>query len=108
MAGVVKFTKHITKPDKVVPDDIAKVQDNIAASFRELENNQILNGIFIRDILCTAVGSTTINHGLKRIPGGYLVTKIQNADLTYHETIRNEKMLVLFTSAAATIDLYLF
>lgn len=98
---------------KVFSDDYntQRLQDNISDAVRKIENNIITNGVVVTGIAAVSGSDIQVNHGLNRIPVGFL-TIDSNAQVTVWQstTVNNfkTKMLLLRASATATISLYIF
>lgn len=90
--------------------ELAKVQDNIFESLKQIANHPLLNGVFIDDISLDT-NDAIIEHKLARESKGYLViTKDSSANI-YTSATQNkqpEKFIILKASSAVNADLYFF
>lgn len=84
---------------------VKQLQENIVNPLNDLQNVLILNGtLLIADFV---VGNNTINHGLGRLPKGWMVAdKTASTDL--YRTFWDNKKLVLNSSAISTIAVWVF
>lgn len=93
-----------------VDRELNQVQSNIATALQPLQNNALLPGRFINGV-SLAIGSTTIYHSLGRPLAGWIITSIDGASSVYDEQSSNDNpqlTLVLNSSAAVTVNLYVF
>ena len=72
-----------------------------------LQNNVLFNGRLIKDIAVLSTADKTFDHGLGRVPNGYLVVKKSaNCDLVFKSS--TTLTLTLRSSANSTISIWVF
>lgn len=72
-----------------------------------LNTNTIFNGRLVKDISVSSSADTVINHGLGRIPNGYIIVKkLANCDLVFKSS--NTLTITLRSSASTTLSLWVF
>lgn len=72
-----------------------------------INNNTLLNGRLVKNISVLSTADTNIDHGLGRIPNGYLiVSKLANCDLVFKSS--NNLTIKLRSSASTTISIWVF
>jgi hypothetical protein len=72
-----------------------------------LSTNPIFNGRLNKNISVLSSVDTVINHGLGRVPNGYLITKkLAFCDLKFVSS--NTLTITVRTSVSTTIDLWVF
>jgi hypothetical protein len=72
-----------------------------------LQNNVLFNGRLIKDISVISTADKTFDHGLGRIPNGYLIVKkTVNCDLIFKSS--TTLTLTLRSSANSTISIWVF
>lgn len=99
---------------KIVTDnlELQKVQDEVARTFRELQAKEFASGVFVESVAIAGSSvDTVVNHGLGRRYRGFVPTKPNAAALIYESSTSNprkELQIILKSSAAVTVDLYVF
>jgi hypothetical protein len=90
--------------------EINQIQSNIATILNPIQANPMSSGIIV-DGIVLASGSNVIQHTLGRILQGYIVI-LKSANVTIYDSQSTNATpnltLVLVSSGAATISLYLF
>ena len=81
------------------------LQTNIENSLRDLLNNQLLSGTFLKTKL--EVGTNTINNPLQRQLQGYFITN-QDAHVSTYLSSSTPKQIKLVSDAQANVSIYLF
>ena len=90
--------------------ELNQVQNNIATALQPLQGNLLLQGKFLTSVEL-ANGTTTVFHNLGRPLVGWFVTMIDGAATIYDAQGANtskDQTLVLVSSAAVTVNLYVF
>lgn len=97
----------IQTPDR----QLNNLQTLWASQLNKLLDNPLLQGIILENVVL-ASGDNTINHKLGRTLQGYIVTRYKNAAAAVYDKQSTNKMpeltLVLNSSAATTVNLYVF
>lgn len=84
-------------------DKTLALQDVIST----ITNNVLLNGRLVKDIAVLSTADTVIDHGLGRIPNGYIIVKkLANCDLVFKSS--NTLTITLRASASTTLNLWVF
>lgn len=83
-----------------------QVQRNVEDFVKANVPNWIADGVMIEDVILTA-GSTSISHGLQRVPKGYVLTD-QRANAVIYRTASTSTTLTLLASATVTVNLWVF
>lgn len=78
-----------------------------AASLNPIVANPILSGNTLTNIALSD-GATTISHGLGRNMQGWFITDIQGAATIYRSEPFNSSTLTLTSSAAVTVNLWVY
>jgi hypothetical protein len=89
---------------------INRVQDNVLAGLKAVAQSPILGGALLKGVVL-AVGDNTIRHGLGSALSGWTVVRQRAAATIYDKQDSNTipaSTLVLNSSAAVTVDLYVF
>lgn len=90
--------------------EVNQLQSNIISALNPVLSNQMLNGRVITEVELS-VGDNTINHGLgQTLQGWSIVRKRASADI-YDKQDSNPNpalTLILYSSVATKIDLYVF
>jgi len=86
--------------------ELNQVQSNIATFLQTYATNPLLNGAFVNDQDLIS-GSTVIYHNLGRQLQGWIVTNIDGSASIY-STGFDDSTLTLSSSAAVTVNLYVF
>lgn len=87
--------------------ELSAIQENLVKIIDQfISNKEIIDGIPLKDV---AIGTadTVINHKLGRTPLGYIVTTKSGLGDIY-DTGRNSKTLTLISSAAVTVNLWVY
>ena len=72
-----------------------------------LNSNPLINGRLLKNIDVLSTADKTIDHGLGRIPNGYIVvSKLANCDLIFKSS--NTLTITLRSSASTTISIWIF
>lgn len=87
--------------------DLTLLQTNWAASLNPLLSNPLSSGLFLKSV-ALANGVTVINHLLGRMPQGWIVSDISGAATVYRSAVFTKLTLTLTSSAAVTVNLYVF
>lgn len=88
--------------------NIMLLQTNWASALNKLLDNPLLNGIILKDQVLS-IGSNTISHRLQRAPQGcIIISKNAAASIFEEPSPITNLFLVLNSSAACVIDLYIF
>lgn len=90
--------------------EINKVQTNINKKFEEVTSNRILQGRLIENVSLAAGTDKTIDHGLGR-SAKWLVVRNSAEGYPQDKQSTNptpSQTLVLFSTSARTVDLYVF
>ena len=86
---------------------VSKLSTQLKKIFDFLFKNPIIKDYQIIENQVISTTTTRINHQLKRLPKGYIITK-QNASSIIYYTEITDKYIILDASATVTIDLYLY
>jgi len=89
---------------------INRVQDNLLAGLKAIGQSPILGGSLLTGVIL-ASGDNTIRHGLGSVLSGWMVVRQRGAATLYDKQDSNTipaSTLVLNSSAAVTVDLYVF
>jgi heptaprenylglyceryl phosphate synthase len=86
--------------------ELQLLQDNIERAVGEVINMALLNGRLVTAV-DLASGNTSVEHKLDRVPQGYIITDKNNAAAIYTAS-KDNKYLVLNSSAACTISFWIF
>lgn len=100
-----KFQQTNTKDE-----DLNKVQRDLVRTLNPIFNTEILGGSLLPSIALTS-GSNSIDHKLGRNLTGWFITRLRSASTIYDTQDSNKTpdlTLELNSSAAVTIDLYVF
>ena len=75
----------------------------------QLENNILLDGVLLSDIVLTSGSATVIEHTLNREYQGYIITKLNANSVVYESTSTYPtKHLTLNCSANCTVSIYIY
>ncbi len=88
-----------------------KLQDELETTFRLLEQKDFISGVFSRSVALASGTDNYIDHGLGRRFQGYVITRKDAAGDVYESNTTNsrpELQLILKTSAACVVNLYIF
>lgn len=77
-----------------------------ARALNPIVANAILSGNPVTAVLIN--GTNTINHGLGRVTQGFFITDINGAATIYRSQPMNASTLTLTSSAAVTVDLWIY
>lgn len=79
------------------------------AQRREVNTQPFADGLWIRDIAIAATSTKQVQHNLRRVPSGYIITKSLNGDGVY-QTASNADSITFRnpTASAVTIDVWVF
>ena len=83
------------------------LQTNWASALNPLLNNPMSKGIFLAGVPLIN-GNTVINHLLSRMQQGWILTDINGAANIYRSAPFNGTTLTLNSSAAVTVNLYVY
>lgn len=97
---------------KVISDnqDIRKLSDNLIEFLVPVQKNNLLDGLLLKSI-ALASGTTSVEHKLGRAPEGWIVVRNRAQSTIWDTQDANsmpEKTLILHSSAATTVDLWVF
>ena len=84
-----------------------QLQDNLTAAIQPFLTNPLNDGIIITDISLPGSSSVSVSHLLSRVPQGYIIIKKDAAADVYQESV-NTRYLILNSTAAVTISIYVF
>lgn len=87
--------------------DFQLMQTGWASQLNPLLANPLVNGVFVKSQPLT-MGATVVNHRLGRKPQGWMITDINGAATVYRSKPFTELVLVLTSSAAVTVDIWVF
>ena len=87
--------------------DVELLQQNIKKFAKVLEDNPLLDGRLLEDVALNAAANTDINHGLGRVPRGWILTD-QSAAATVYRVAWTTTTLTLLASGATTVDIWVF
>ncbi len=96
------------------PEELAKFLDIFCQDVVNVVNGNLdfstnFNAKLISITFGAANTNTPVNHGLSRVPAGYIVTSATAATSVYNSTVPNTtSVLNLMASAAATVGLLVF
>lgn len=83
-----------------------QIQENLARSLDRIAEIVILDGLVLKNVPI-GTSSTAVNHGLGRIPEGYVITgKTGLGDI--YSTARDSKTLTLISSVTVFCDLWIY
>lgn len=83
------------------------MQTSWAQKLNPVINSPLNNGIFLPGIILIN-GTTVINHLLGRVQQGWMITDINGVASIYRSAPFNNQTLSLHSSAAVTVNLYVF
>lgn len=90
---------------------LGRLQTRWKASLDPLVDLPLLQGVLLKNVSLQS-GANVVDHRLGRAPQGYLVTRVQGAATSLYDTQaanpRPQLTLNLVSSAAATVDLWVF
>lgn len=86
--------------------EVNQLQSNIATTLDPILNNPLSSGKFLNGVALSA-GFTTVVHNLGYQLTGWLLTGINGASTVY-STGANASTLTLVSSAAVTVNIYVF
>jgi hypothetical protein len=94
---------------RVQTDDrnINQLQQNIQTAVNPVLANPIVNGILLKDISLTS-GNNTVDTKLGRQMQGYIITAMKSAYANVYQVSSTDIQMVLNSSGATTVDLYVF
>lgn len=108
----IKLKRLVVDPRGLVEGfHLSQIQDNIDLSLSQVSNSPFFSGVFVVTDLVAGGADNTINHGLDRkVQGWTIVSKNAQADLWESPTVNKlpNKQIILRTSNAVTVKLYLF
>lgn len=90
--------------------ELNQVQQNVATALLPLESNPLAQGQILES-QSLGIGDNTIYHNLGRTLRGWFITSINGAATIYDKQSTNttpQVTLVLNSSAAVTVNLYVF
>lgn len=90
--------------------DVNQLQINIKKVLTPLINNPLLGGNIVGGSVTLATGDNNISHGLNQTLQGWSVQDINGPAVIYRNqgSVDPTKILVLNSSAAVTVTLYVF
>jgi len=90
--------------------DLELFQNNIKDFVKVLEDNPLLDGRFIEDIVFSGAVTVNVQHKLDRKPRGWILTDLTGGlvDVARNVGDWNDKFLSLAASAACTISIWVF
>lgn len=86
--------------------ELNQVQSNLATALQPVFTSPFFEGQFANDISLIS-GTTVVQHGLGRQLTGWFVTDIDGA-ATIYSTGKTDSTLTLVSSAAVTVNLFVF
>lgn len=93
--------------------ELSQVQANLDQLWKQLNLNPFQTGQWLKGQKLVS-GQTSVQHGLGRIPQGWVVTNINGAATIYQvpatlsQANPTNTVLYLHSSAAVTVDLWIF
>jgi len=102
----ISFTKLYSQ-DRVFND----VQESVDKLVKALNTSKIIFGVLKKDVILTTGSDNFVNHGLNRVPQGYLVTdRNANAVIYTSATVNSltDRQIILNCSANVTVDFWFF
>lgn len=87
--------------------DLTLLQTSWAAQINPVLAQPMSSGLLLKDVVL-ASGSTVVNHLLGRKLQGWFITDINGAATVYRSAAKNNLTLTLTSSAAVTVDLFVF
>lgn len=87
--------------------EFSMMQTAWAQQLNKLINDPMSKGILLKSV-ALAAGATTINHLLGRMLQGWQITDINGAATVYRSQPKNDLTLTLTSSAAVTVDIFVF
>lgn len=92
---------------RVEDNDLRQVQDAVGFVFQDILSKQIVDGIFIKDVILN--GIKLVNHGLGRKPIGYLVvSKDANENVWDHQAENKTPLLNLSLESSGPVKVSLW
>lgn len=90
--------------------DVNQLQINIKRALTPLINNPLLGGDVVSGSVTLSVGDNNISHGLNSTLQGWVIVDINGPSVIYRNqaSVDPTKILVLNSSAAVTVSLYVF
>lgn len=86
---------------------VNQLQQNIKQAVEPLLTNPVNNGVLLTNISLSS-GTNTIQHGLGRTMQGWMVADVTSAATIYRSAQFSSTTLTLTSSAATTVNLYIF
>lgn len=87
--------------------EVRQLQDAVGAVLRDLDR-PISFGRVIKDIAITAGTTKTVQHGLDRIPNGFLVIYRSAAATVFDKAAHTNRYLYLDAGGNVTINIWVF
>lgn len=87
--------------------ELNQFQSNVATVLNPILKNAISSGVILEGIDLIS-GTTSIPHTLGRTQQGWFLTDIDGAATVYRSSAFNNTTLVLTSSAAVTVNIYVF
>lgn len=87
--------------------ELSMMQTQWAQQLNQLLDDPMSKGLILLGV-SLASGATTINHLLGRKLQGWQIVDINGAATVYRSQPKNDKTLTLTSSAAVTVDLFVF
>jgi hypothetical protein len=104
---MIQFKKLFVKDD-----ELRRVQDEIASAVSQVNNVPQLGGVILTGVaIAGASADTTLEHGLNRVPNGFVIlSKNATADVWTSGTVnpRPQLTLIVKSSAAITATIWIF
>lgn len=101
--------KHYISRTNATAYDITRSQDSIRAWAESVRECDLLRGILVKDISIISGTSKVVNHGLGRIPQGWLVVDLVSAGVPIvTRTSMTKTTITLDSTADATVSLWVF
>lgn len=86
--------------------EVNQLQSNFQSSMKPVANNPLMGGTLLSNV-SLAIGDNTVNHKLNKTLSGWILTNISGASSVYKKS-SDKTNLVLNSSAAVTVDIYVF
>lgn len=82
--------------------------DELISDMKKVFDCPLIDGSLVTGQSFTSASSTIVQHGLGRVPQGYLVTRQVGEFAQVHETASDANTITFFSNANNTLDFWFF
>lgn len=111
MKTIQRFNFADTENPKDMARNLRHIQDSVIASVNPLLTTPLVDGRTLTGVSIAST-ATAVNHGLGRLPLGWIVITNSSSGVVFEATAdrlaRTDKQLRLTASAATVVDLWVF